>query len=198
MSALEEGYPAGLADLIDKMREEVRALTARIENLEITPAEWQANMEALIARYSMAAWLVGADATLIDDFAMQFIVEQLTSQYAFLDNFTLVIQSSEEFMQGWYARAEMYANAIVAPYWRGKTKMLPLPTMPGQDSQCMSNCACGWDITTVDEEKGDYNCYWVLNAQHIAKEHCQTCIERAQEWNPLQIRNNELVLIGAI
>jgi len=137
MSALDEGYPAGLADLIDKMREEVRVLTARIENAEITPAEWQTNMEALIARYSMAAWLVGADATLIDDFAMQFIVEQLTSQYSFLDNFALVIQSSEDFMQGWYARADMYANAIVAPYWRGKTKMLPLPTMPGQDSQCM-------------------------------------------------------------
>jgi len=198
MSAADEGYPAGLADLIDPMREEVRLLMARVENAEITAAEWQLKMEELIARYSMAAWMVGADATLLDDFATQFIVDQLKTQYAFLDNFNLVIQSSDEFMAGWYARAEMYANSIVAPYWRGKTKMLPLPTMPGLDSQCLSNCVCGWEITTVDEEKGDYDCFWTLNVQHIAKEHCQTCLERSREWNPLQIRNNELVLIGAI
>jgi len=195
MSALEEGYPEGLADLIDKMREEVNALTARIESLEITPAEWQTNMEALIARYSIAAWLVGADATLIDDFAMQFIVEQLTSQYAFLDNFALVIQSSEDFMAGWYARAEMYADAIAAPYWRGQTKVLPLPAMPGDGSTiCLSRCRCQWDIRTVDEANGDYDCTWQRNVN----DSCQTCIERAQEWNPLQIRNNELVLIGAV
>ncbi len=195
MSALDEGYPEGLAELIDKMREDVNALMTRLENQEIDAPGWQVEMEALIARYSLAAWLVGADATALDELATQFVVDQLKTQYAFLDNFRLVIQSSDEFMAGWYTRAEMYANAISAPYWRGQTKMLPLPAMPGDGStQCLSNCRCQWDITTVDEANGDYDCTWQRNVN----DSCQTCIERAREWAPLQIRNNELVLIGAV
>ncbi len=52
-----------------------------------------------------------------------------------------------------------------------------------------SNCKCSWDIKVLDAEAGDYDATWVM---HPA-EHCQTCIERAAQWAPLQIRDGMLM-----
>lgn len=61
--------------------------------------------------------------------------------------------------------------------------------MPAQGTQCLENCCCKWEITTLDEKAEDYDCYWRLEP---GKEHCQTCEERAEQWNPVKIRGGVL------
>lgn len=56
------------------------------------------------------------------------------------------------------------------------------------NSQCMQGCTCAWDVTELEGD-GNYDCTWVMGAA----EHCQTCVERAQQWAPLQIRDGEIV-----
>ena len=186
-------YPAGLAILLDKLQQAVADLTAQLEAGDLEAVEWEIGMGQLLARYSLAAYMVGADTaalTASDISNVAFIVQ---TQLSFLDNFTLVIQSEAEFQAGWTARAQQYAQHIVEPYWKGATRVLPLPAMPGDGTFC--ECRCSWSVETIDEEKGDYNATWVLG--HVRTSHCAICEERAKEWNPLQIRNGRIV-IGAV
>ncbi|KPV42211.1 hypothetical protein SE17_44475, partial [Kouleothrix aurantiaca] len=85
-------------------------------------------------------------------------------------------------------RAQLYANSIQTPYWRGVTRLLPLPAMPGDGtSPCLTHCRCAWDVTALEGEQ-NYDCTWTLGDT----EHCQVCKQRAVEWAPLRIRNGEL------
>jgi hypothetical protein len=52
-----------------------------------------------------------------------------------------------------------------------------------------SNCKCAWEIETLDKEKGNFNGTWVLDGQ---AQHCQTCLTRAEQWNPVRIRGGDL------
>ena len=51
-----------------------------------------------------------------------------------------------------------------------------------------SNCRCSWEIKWIDKKKGDADAYWRLSAV----EHCQTCLARAEMWNPIRIRGGDL------
>lgn len=185
------GYPPSLRVLLEKLQKAVQDLTASLEAGDLEAQAWQDGMEQLLARYSLAAYMTGADTTALTASDLATLAMIVQTQLEFLDNFTLVIQSEAEFQAGWTARAEQYAKSIANPYWKGKTKMLPLPAMPRDGtSQCLNNCYCKWDIQVIDEENGDWDCYWQLGQA----DHCQTCIERAAEWNPLKIRSGELVL----
>ena len=46
----------------------------------------------------------------------------------------------------------------------------------------------------VDEEKGDYDAYWVRGK----RDSCQTCLERAAQWSPLEIREGVLITAGRV
>lgn len=185
-----DGYPASLGMLIRKLRAAVQKLTAQLDAGDLEAVAWQDTMEQLIARYSTAAYMAGAGTSALTTAEIETVTMLVQTQLSFLDNFTLVIQSEPKFMQGWYFRAEQYADHIVEPYWKGKTRILPLPAMPGDGTFC--HCHCAWDIQVVDETAGDYDCYWKLGI--VRTSHCQFCEERASEWNPLKIRGGELVL----
>jgi hypothetical protein len=166
----------------------------------ITLDEWHRAMETLIARYHAASFMAGQRSPLIGVTEEGYIYDYVNTQLGFLDNFALVIQSGAEWQAGWNARAEQYAKGIVSPYWKGRTKILPLPAMPGDlTTDCGQNCACLWDVVTIDDQKGDYDCYWRLNASRVIKtEHCQECTLRARDWNPLKIRDGILQLTGTV
>jgi hypothetical protein len=80
------------------------------------------------------------------------------------------------------ARLKMYVNSSNEALWRGYTNELPkMPAYPGDGStQCLTNCQCTWEIVPVE---GGFNCYWRLGPA----EHCDDCVQRAGEWNPLFI-----------
>ena len=78
------------------------------------------------------------------------------------------------------ARLKMYVNSANQALWKGITRDMPeLPAYPGDGSTvCLTNCQCTWEIVPVE---GGFNCYWRLGVA----EHCEDCVQRSQEWNPL-------------
>ena len=192
--------PPSLQYLLGAFREAIRELTTRLQIGMITIDEWRRSMETLIARYHAASFMAGQRSPLIGVTEEGYVYDYVRTQLGFLDNFALVIQSGAEWQAGWNARAEQYAKGIVSPYWKGRTKILPLPAMPGDlTTACGQNCACLWDVVTIDEKNADYDCYWRLNASRvILTEHCQECTLRAREWNPLKVRDGILQLTGTV
>lgn len=155
---------------------------------------WYEAMKRAIMTYLQAGYMAGQDSEYLWVNEQGHIYDYVKTQVDYLNNFRLVVQSAQEFNEGWNQRAESYARGIVAPYWKGRTKVLPLPAMPGDlSTDCGQLCACLWDVRTIDEEAGDYDAYWILNASRvITTEHCQDCVQRASEWAPLRIRDGRL------
>lgn len=183
--------PPELQSLISDLIDAVTDITGELEmDLEYV-VQWQNEMERLLTRYHTAAYMAGQNSAILAAEDLANIGRIVATQLAYLDNFATVIADSDTFQAGWNARAIMYALGIKEPYWAGKTRILPLPALPTQGTTCLTRCACLWDISPIDEEKGDYDCRWILGG---TKEHCQICQQRALEWNPLRIRNLELVI----
>lgn len=174
--------------LINALIEEIRRITERMEFEHIPVKQWLEVMRALIARYSVAAMMLGQGSPVLSKAARTAVKHYVGIQFAFLDNFALVIQNAEAWENGWNSRAESYAAAIKQPYWQGKTKMLPLPAMPAEGTQCHNNCGCEWEIQEIDGKAGDYDAYW----RRSKDDSCQTCLERERLWNPLEIRGGML------
>lgn len=185
---LTEGLPNELAALLRRMIAQVDRLSNDLQMNTISPSDWQSQMEIVLAQFHQAAFMVGQTDPTIPPAAIAMITSTVQAELNFLSAFTAQIQSAEEFQAGWKARARQYAGAIKTSYWRGKTKMLPLPAMPAQGTQCDGNCGCRWRIVTIDEENGDYDCYWIREK----KDNCQTCIQRAARWSPLRIRGGAI------
>lgn len=150
---------------------------------------WQQEIGAQLARYHAAAYLAGSGAPTLAGPAHAAVLTDLATQLAFLGKFGLVVQAGAQWERGWNARAQMYADSIQVPYWRGKTQLLPLPALPGDGtSQCLTHCRCLWDVQQLEGEN-NYDCTWVM----ADAEHCQTCKQRAADWAPLRIRDGMIV-----
>jgi hypothetical protein len=156
---------------------------------------WENQVKAVIARYIQTAYFLGYGdtETLPEPQAVaDALAPMVQTQFDFLKGFATEIEDSqEEWQRGWENRAESYSGSVTQPYWQGKTRMLPLPALPGQGTQCHGRCRCSWKIKQFDGE-GNYNCYWI--AKDESDSTCQTCKQRAIEWNPLKIRENRLVI----
>lgn len=175
--------------LLALMLLDVRALMRALEAGRTTVAAWQQAFSDALTKYHTASYFVGAGSTQLNGPARGWLGRHVASQIKFLKNFATEIQSAEQFKPGWNARAAMYAKGLGASYWKGATRMLPLPAMPADGStQCRTNCGCSWSIEELDGD-GNYDCYWRLGKS----ENCQTCATRARDWAPLKIRDGRLV-----
>lgn len=184
-------FPESLDELLRRLADLIAAITADLEIAAIDLIAWRAEMERLLARYHLAAYMAGQESPDLTEAELAQVTAYVETQLQFLDNFAFVIQTGAEWQAGWNARAALYAEGIKAPYWKGRTKILPLPAMPGDGTtQCLTNCRCLWDVVVVDEEAGDYDATWTLGVA----DHCQTCLERSEQWAPLQIRDGRLVI----
>lgn len=182
------GIPINLRWITEEFMDELRTLTERLHSFEITNADWEDEFQILLARYAQAGYMAGADSATTSTVAIDMMTDFLDGQFSWLSDFRAEIQSEEEWQEGWTTRAESYALSIKVPYWNGEIKMLPLPAMPAQGTQCLNNCGCSWRIETIDEGKGDYDCYW----ERSKEDSCQTCLEREAQWNPIKIRGGIL------
>lgn len=149
---------------------------------------WEQEVSRQLARYHAAAMLAGADAATLTEAMHTVITRTLAVQLAFLKQFGIAIRDGAAWERSWNARAAMYAQSIKVPYWQGRTKMLPLPAMPAEGTQCLTHCKCAWEVSPVDEEAGDYDAYW----RRGADDSCQTCRQRELEWAPVRIRGGVL------
>lgn len=183
-----KAQPKPLERLIGKLTDAIGATTGGLQQGDIDVDAWKAEMARELTKYHAGAYLAGARQMTLDELARKRIAGDVRVQLEYLDNFATEIQDAGTFEAGWLARAESYAESIKIPYWAGRTKVLPLPAMPGEGTQCLTHCKCLWSVDTLDEEAGDWDCYWVRGAS----DSCQTCIERASQWHPLRIRNGVL------
>lgn len=150
---------------------------------------WEQEVARQLARYHAAAMLTGANTQQLTPAMRTKVEADLRSQLAYLKRFRLEIQDAAAFQEGWKARAAMYAGSIRVPYWHGATKMLPLPAMPAEGTQCLTHCKCSWEIDTLEGD-GNYDAYW----RRGADDSCQTCVQRAATWAPVRIREGVLQL----
>lgn len=178
--------PAPLRRLLKQIRRAVEAMTDTLEAGEITPDQWRDSMADALTTAYPRAYKAGAAAD-PDPAASRRLADQVAAQLTYLDNFTVEIKDGAEWQAGWNSRAEMYADSIIVPYWQGATKMLPLPAMPGEGTQCLTRCRCLWDVQQLDGD-GNYDAYWMRHSG----EPCQTCTQRGLEWAPLKIRDGRL------
>lgn len=183
-----KAQPKPLERLLAKLTDAIGAMTGDLADSTIDVDAWKAQMERALATFHSAAYLAGARQTTLDELARKRIAGDVRVQLQFLDNFALEIQDADTFKTGWTARAASYADSIKIPYWAGRTKLLPLPALPGEGSQCKTHCKCLWSVDTIDEEAGDHDATWVRGNT----DSCQTCVERASQWNPLRIRGGVL------
>ena len=176
--------------LIALMLLDVQKLMAALESGATTVADWQNQFSQYLAKYHTAEFLVGQRSVTLGRGAKTWLSKTVEAQITFLHNFAAEIQNADRYQAGWNARAAMYAQGIGQSYWKGATKMLPLPAMPRDGtSQCLTNCTCSWSITELDGD-GNYDCTWVLGS---TERHCQTCPQRSTDWAPLKIRNGRVV-----
>lgn len=175
--------------LIALMLLDVRKLMRALEAGRQTVEAWQQAFSETLAKYHTAALLVGQGDAALGDAGRRYLDQAVEAQIKFLRNWAIEIQDEAQFKLGWNARAALYAQGIGASYWRGATKMLPLPAMPRDGStRCLGNCTCSWSIVELDGD-GNYDCTWHLGA---TERHCQQCPQRARDWAPLRIRDGRL------
>ncbi len=183
--------PRSLSKLLATIGLAAQRLMAALEAGTLTPATWYDRMARLLTRGHAAAMMAGGGNKQLTPAQRSAVAAGVKNQLEYLKRFKVEIQDSATFQRGWESRAALYAQSIKAPYWQGKTKMLPLPAQPGDgSSQCLGRCGCSWDVEVIDAERGDFNATWVRGLS----DSCQTCIQRAIDWAPYQVRGGEVQL----
>lgn len=185
----DDDLPRPLAWLISQLKRRLSDLFDELTAEHLTPAEWRIQVRKILAEHHLAAMMAGLGTEVIPGKAWNGLVDNIQLQIEFLNNFKIEIQNDAEFKPGWEARAASYAEGIKVPYWRGRTKILPLPAMPGEGSQCLQGCKCAWDVKPIAGSADSYTAKWVLEK---GSQHCNTCLERASQWNPLYILDGVL------
>lgn len=182
--------PRPLAWLIQRLTRLIATATDALEaSYPDGVAAWEQELSRQLARYHAAAMLAGSDADALTPAMRTAVTRDLATQIAFLQQFGVVVRSGAQWERGYQARAAMYAQSIKVPYWQGATKLLPLPAMPAEGTQCLTNCKCAWDVQQLDGD-GNADAYW----RRGADDSCQTCRQREQEWAPVRIREGVLQL----
>lgn len=185
------GLPDDLQVALEVTLNEIDDLSEDIASGELTTAAWQEQMEAMLREAFEAAVVAGGgDVDVLGD----SIDNSVAIQIAFLENFAADILATG-WLPAYAARARMYGLSSKAGYWTADTarqaagRFLPLPAMPGEGTQCLTNCKCSWEIVTVNSDSNDYDAYW----RRHASDSCQTCVQREAAWSPVQIRGGELL-----
>lgn len=181
--------PSALQWLLARLTRLVQTATSSLEqSYPDGVAAWQQEIARQLARYHAAAMLAGAGMETLTKPQTVAVTKDLATQLKYLGKFGIEVQDAAQWEKSWNSRAEMYAQSIKAPFYRGLTRMYPLPAMPADGtSQCLTNCLCMWEL---DEQPGDGNvdAYWRVTAA----ESCQTCLERGRTWAPIKIRDGVL------
>jgi len=187
-----------LQQLTDALLQIIRTATARMldtaarndgEMDAASVAAWRDSVAAALVEYHTAAMIAGGNGETLDPALRGQLSEIVANQLNYLDNFAEAVARGNLTPAQIGARADMYAPAIRQPYSVGFTGGLPLPAMPAEGTICHTNCKCSWDIVPIDEDAGDYDCFW----RRGADDSCSTCIARAREWSPLIIRGLTLI-----
>lgn len=171
------------AQVYNQLQQRIDSLSEMLNNGELLLDDWHERMrrEIDILHRTLYRAGVGRDLTPADRARIQARVDE---QWRYLQGFYDDVAAGRQSPQQIARRARLYLDA-------GKTSlqqaavarfgMPELPVYPGQRSDCLTACKCGWEVRTVD---GGWDAYWRLRPA----EHCDQCVRRAAVWNPLRIR----------
>lgn len=154
----------------------------------ISLGQWETAMRLQIKNAYIQQYLSGIGGVEMMGFAEYgSIGGMLTEQYGHLNNFAEQIAAGKLSEAEIIRRSEMYMNSSREAYERANARargVPQLPQYPGDgNTQCLTNCACYWDIITEWQEGAmvGWNCYWTLSVA----EHCQGCLDNNANWSPL-------------
>lgn len=180
-----------LLQIIEAFKQWATNLTEALRDGRITVSQWYTGMERIVTRVHTAAMIEGLGMDTIPPNLVQVIRNNVNFQLEYLQNFRDIIESSPDFVNGWVNRATLYGGSAKISYWEGKIvqefgRALPLPAQPAQGTipGCGGNCLCEWRIVELDREAGDYDAFW----ERHAKDSCQICVQRQNDWFPVRIR----------
>jgi len=163
-------------------------LAELVGNNEIAPIDWRNRFRQELKEEYIRQSIFGRggrDRMTQSDWGR--VGRQLKDQYALLDNIAARIAEGE-FSEAQIAVIQRdFINSARQSYEQSKavSQDVPygqLPAMPGDGTtECVSGCKCSWrfEFTTTE-----VLAYWGLES---GAKHCNTCLERAREWNPYRI-----------
>ena len=170
---------------IDVGVEQAKSFAEPVATGEITVGRWQTTMRALIKKNAIQQAILGAggrEQMTQADWGM--VGGVIADQYRYLDNFAQQIADGELSSAQIAARSAMYIRSTKEAFERMQSRIRGLPMMPAYSGDgstiCLTNCACAWEYVWKPSANKWY-CYWRLSPA----EHCETCLERAEKWNPL-------------
>lgn len=173
---------------IQREKEVTTKLAGRLFNREITIEQWRNEMREVVRRAHSIEYMLargGRNAMTHRDWGI--IGQIVKGQYKYLDNFAQDIvggRYKESQVNGVANRSGLYLESASQSFERAKGEgrgMPVLPAYPGDGSTvCKSNCRCFWRIV---ETGTAWECFWTMTPA----EHCATCLERAERWNPLVV-----------
>lgn len=177
----------GRVAALDIMQESLNASRERVADFAgLSPEEWNVAMrQELKAEYLRQQMLGrgGRDQMAAEDWGS--VGGQLVNQYRLLkETMVLFEDATEDQIRAW---SQQYVDAARQAYERGNTRSqgVPygaLPAAPGDGTTiCVSGCKCTWRIVIFADR---IEAFWGLEA---SAEHCDTCWERASNWNPFVI-----------
>lgn len=176
----------------------VDALVAGMKAGTITPGQFVGAMPSLIKQQQLAAAVIGEGgpehATPQTHALAQRAVDQQLAYFERWKSDLLKQAADGQLPSAEYIanRAKLYGKAATATASEAGTQARGMPTLPfypGQQTQCLVNCKCAWDIKVLDVVNANFDCYWRL----APAEHCPTCAARARVANPLRVRHGAIV-----
>ena len=166
----------------------VAGLGHEVASGAISLSQWETGMRLQIKNAYIQQYLSGIGGVEMMGFAEYgSIGGMLTEQYGYLNKFADQIAAGNLSEAEIIRRSEMYMNSSREAYERANARargVPELPQYPGDgNTQCLTNCACYWDIITEWQEGAmvGWNCYWTLSVA----DHCEDCLDNNGKWAPL-------------
>lgn len=174
-------------EALDIMQASIDASKERVARFAtLSPEEWQTKMRKELKEEYIRQQMFGRggkDQMASEDWGS--VGGQLSNQYKLLrETMALLPDATEDQIRAW---SEQYIDASRQAYERGITRAheIPygsLPAMPGDGTTiCVSGCRCTWRFIHLGDR---IEAFWGLEP---GAEHCDTCLTRASNWNPLTI-----------
>jgi len=180
---------ARLTRLQDQVVQDIDHLMDGLAGGQLSPLEWAQRMEDTITEAHVAAYLLANPNPVPPDLRDSDLGRFIATQLDYLDGFYQDVEAGDPGDPSWAPRARMYARAVTTSYSMGATNGWPLPVHPGQDTDCLSNCKCEWDLVVIDASRGDADAYW----ERHANDSCDSCREYGARYYPLRIRGGRPV-----
>lgn len=172
--------------------------------------------ELIEGRLNIAGWFQGMATELDRLHTMAYIVGKGGPQNLDADDPGVIqgiVQKQQSYLANWArqlkfqkaqgktptvdqikARAEQYYSAANATMQRAQTEALgipELPSLPGDGTtSCKTRCRCKWRIVPIPNQPNSWDMFWTVDK---TAESCEECVARGFIWNPLEIRNGQIV-----